>query len=150
MSKLSLDLPNVNPNDSTPINIPQAPGFRFSGDQTSLGYVLSQFIQLAFWIATFLVFIYFAWGVYEYIIAEGQKENLQKARKKILWSVTGFVILIMAIFVSMYARTIFPQVDEFYKSGGRTIQQSAPAGTYSATCGSDSYWDLKEQKCKPF
>jgi len=113
MSRISLNIPGL---DGSSTNIPQPPGFRFTGpDQTSLGYVVSEFIQLAFYVAGFLVFIWFAWGVFEYIIAEGQKESIAKARRRIIWSMVGFVALILAIFISIFARTIFPQVEQFYQ-----------------------------------
>jgi hypothetical protein len=68
MDKIALNVPGL----SGDTNIPNPEGLQFSGPaQTSAGYVLSQFLNLTFTIAIILSFIWFVWGAYEYIVAQG-------------------------------------------------------------------------------
>jgi len=71
-----------------------------------LGDALSIFGQVALYTGGFLMFFWAVWGVFDYLRAEGNKEGLAKARKKIQWAIVGFVILILAFFMSDIAQTI--------------------------------------------
>jgi hypothetical protein len=107
MKELALSLPSFGD-----INSP--PGLRFSGPGNStLGFVMSEFITLLFYAGAFLTFAYLTWGVFQYIIARGEKEQLAKARQRITWSLIGFIFLIASVFIAQYTRAIFPQVDRF-------------------------------------
>jgi hypothetical protein len=111
MDKIALNVPGF----TGDTNIPNPDGLQFSGPaQTSLGYVISQFLNLTFTLALVLTFIWFVWGAYEYMVAQGQKEALANARNRIKWSVIGFVVLIMAFLVGNYAPQIFPFIRTFY------------------------------------
>ncbi len=90
--------------------IPGPPGFKFanSDSQTSLGFVLSSFLNIVFLIAGFLMFYWLAWGVMQYIFAGGNKDALAKARARITWAITGFIILVISFAVSQYAQTLLP------------------------------------------
>src|SRR3990167_9483871 len=93
MTKLALSLPGwsgriYNP----PLNFP--------GSTTSLGDILTKFGEVALYVGGFMMFFWMAWGVFDYIRAEGNKEALAKARKRIQWAIAGFVILLMAFFMS--------------------------------------------------
>lgn len=48
------------------------------------------------------MFIWAAWGVFDYIRAEGNKEALAKARKRIQWAIVGFIILLFAFMISEF------------------------------------------------
>lgn len=72
----------------------------------TLGSVINQFLIVALYAGGFLTFFWAAWGVFDYIKAEGNKEVLAKARKRIQWALAGFVILVAAIFVSDYLKVI--------------------------------------------
>jgi len=96
MNKLALGLPTFS-------NI-QNPAPNFTGK--TLGEILTQFISLALYVAGFMMIFWFAWGVYEYILARGNKEGLAKARNRIWWALMGFIILISAVFISDYIRNV--------------------------------------------
>lgn len=110
--KLALELPGFN-------NISNPPDLRFSEsaakDSTQLGFIVGEFLALFLYIGFFLMFIWMAWGIFQYIIAQGKKEDLAKARSRIEWALWGFLVLIIAYFVGQYAPTIFPQVRDFTK-----------------------------------
>lgn len=103
MTKLALDLPwGIN---STPTNFGYNPASKFSGANSNLGYILTQFSEVALYAGGFLMFFWAAWGVFDYIRAEGNKEALAKARKRIQWAIVGFIILLFAFFISEFIQT---------------------------------------------
>lgn len=136
--KLALNLPGLKGDT----NIPNPEGLQFSGpEQTSFGYVASQFLNLIFYVAIFLAFIWFVWGAYEYMVAQGQKEALNAAKERIRYALVGFILLVVAFLVGNWAPTIFPFVRTFYEgevpqiqdgtrnnSNDRFTQPQCPAG----------------------
>lgn len=80
--------------------------FQDANGQITIGAAISRFAIVALYAGGVLMFIWAAWGVFDYIKAEGNKESLAKARKKIQWAVTGFIILIFAFFLSDYLQVI--------------------------------------------
>lgn len=110
MKQLALEIPWGNNSTAWIIN---TPGNSFSGDNANLGAVLSGFINIAFYIAGFMMFVWMVWGVYEYILARGNKEALAKARNRIWWALLGFMILALAVFISQYAQSLFPIARDF-------------------------------------
>lgn len=104
--KLALTLPW---SGTTP-NVTVSPGFTpkpaFNPEVTDLGWIITTFGQIALYVGGFLMFFWAAWGVFDYIRAEGNKEALAKARKKIQWAIVGFIILLLAFFISDTLRGI--------------------------------------------
>lgn len=92
-------------------SIPTSVGFNaanknFPTSSTTLGSFITELSTVAIYIGAFLMFFWAIWGVFDYLRAEGNKEALAKARKKIIWAISGFVILIMAFFVSSYLQAV--------------------------------------------
>lgn len=110
LKQLALDLPGFG-NVNNPQNL------RFSGaENTTLGYVLSEFFTVMFYGGAFLMLAYLAWGILAYIIARGEKEHLAKARQRINWAIIGFIFMIASVFIAQYAKSIFdtnPQIRNF-------------------------------------
>ena len=124
MDKIALALPGFG-------NIQNPPGLdtRFPmGPNTNLGSVMEQFIRLAIYVAGFMMIFWFAWGVYEYILARGNKEALAHARGRIWWSLLGFIILLSAVFINQYLQTILFAGSSFINP----IEKVCPPG--SAGC----------------
>lgn len=84
------------------------PGFENSGI-VDLGSFISTALNLAILVAAVLMFFWMIWGVFQYIYAGGDKENLGKARSRITMAIVGFIIVVIALFISQFARTIIPQ-----------------------------------------
>lgn len=98
--KLALTLPwNGSPIEISPGYTPRTE-VDPSNSAVTLGSVITPFGEIALYAGAFLMFFWALWGVFDYLRAEGNKEALAKARKKIQWAVAGFVILIMAFFIS--------------------------------------------------
>ncbi len=86
--------------------IQSAPGFK-SGEFTDLGSLLSGGLKLAFYLAAFLMVVWMIWGILEYILSAGKKEEIAKARGKIVWAIAGFIIVVMSFAVSQYYQEFF-------------------------------------------
>lgn len=115
-------------NDTTPgIGLPggkRVSPFPYLSDRLaegSLGSIISEFMIVVMYIAGFLSFIWFAWGVFEYIFAGGGKEGLGKARKRMTWAIVGFIIFVLSFALSQYVQTIFPT-----NSSLRDVREVAP------------------------
>lgn len=104
MNKLALSVPGFG-------NVLNPPGLKYSGGGggvgTDLGLIVSGFANIAFLIGGFLVLFWFTWGVFQYLVAQGEKEKLAQARSRITWSIFGFIFLVASFFLSQYASTIF-------------------------------------------
>jgi NADH:ubiquinone oxidoreductase subunit 6 (subunit J) len=65
-------------------------------------------LNVLFYVGAILVFAWLVWGVFAYILARGEKEDLAKARARIMWALIGFLFLIISFAISQYAQGIFP------------------------------------------
>lgn len=86
--------------------IKNSPATNFPTATTDLGQVITSFGEAALYIGGFLMFFWAVWGVFDYLLAEGNKEGLAKARKKIQWAIVGFIILLLAFFLSDLTKDI--------------------------------------------
>lgn len=77
-------------------------------DQATFGGILSPLLNIFFLIAFVLMFVWFVWGIFQYIFAGGDKEKLAKARSRITWAIVGFCVVILAFTIQKYAKEIFP------------------------------------------
>lgn len=62
-------------------------------------------LRLAFIIALLIVLVMFVWGAIEWIASGGDKENIDKARKRITNALIGLVILAVAFAIVNLAGT---------------------------------------------
>lgn len=92
----------VNP-QGCPNPISRIPG---ATNFNTLGDVISGFLNIIFYIAVFAAFYYLIWGAFNYIMAQGKKEDLAKARDKITWALVGLIIVILAYFMARFISEI--------------------------------------------
>lgn len=71
-----------------------------------LGSFLSPLLNIAFYIAVFLAFFWLIWGGFQYIMAQGKKEELQKATARITWAIIGLLVIMMAYLIAKFASEI--------------------------------------------
>lgn len=69
---------------------------------TKLGDVISGLLNIVFYVAVFVAFYYLIWGAFNYIMAQGKKEDLAKARDKITWALIGLVVVLLAYFIAKF------------------------------------------------
>lgn len=100
--KIALTLPGGD-------TIPNPSGLKTpSGGQfTDLASFLSPFLNIIFYIAIFLAFYFLVWGAFQYMMAQGNKEELQKARSRITYALIGLLVVILAYLITTYAAEIF-------------------------------------------
>jgi len=95
MKELALSLPGGNTIDSPVKNI------------TDLGGFISGLLNIAFYIAAFLSFYFLVWGAFAYLMAQGEKENLAKARARITYAIIGLMVVLLSFFIAQFAGEIF-------------------------------------------
>ena len=101
MSKLALTLPGNN--GPVPINPAANPATNFPAGSFELATAINAFMEVALYVGATLMFFWMVWGVFDYLKAEGNKEALAKARKRIQWAIAGFIILLASFFMSDFA-----------------------------------------------
>lgn len=85
-----------------------APPPNFKTQFTDLGSVVSGFLEIALFVAGFLFALWLTWGVFKYLTAEGNKEDLVKARNHMRWALVGFIVVLLAFSISRYIQNIIP------------------------------------------
>lgn len=100
MNKFALKLPGGN-------EIPQPKELTDKGF-VNLASLISPLLNIIFYIAAFLAFYYLIWGAFQYLMAQGKKEDLAKARSKITWALVGLMVVFLAYFIAKFGAEIFP------------------------------------------
>lgn len=72
----------------------------------SLGQLVSLGLEVAFYLSGFLLFIWMTIGAIQYILAEGEKEKLAKARARITYAFIGFIVVMLAFLISQYIEDV--------------------------------------------
>lgn len=98
MNKLALQLPGFSPLAS--------PVPSLKPEFTDLASFLSPILNIVFFVAVFLAFFYLVWGAFSYILAQGQKENLAKARARLSWAIIGMIVVLLAFFIAKFVSEI--------------------------------------------
>lgn len=98
--KLAIKLPGGN-EVSPPSELTQK-GF------TDVASFISPFLNIIFYIVTFITFYFLIWGAFAYIMARGNKEELSKARARITWAIVGLAVVFLSYSIARFASEIFP------------------------------------------
>ena len=98
MKYLTLNLPGGN-TVSPPADLNQ--------NFQNLGSLISPLLNIFFYVAAFLAFFWLVWGAFAYIMAQGQKENLAKARNRLTWAIMGLMVVLLAYFIARFVGEIF-------------------------------------------
>lgn len=100
------DLKNIFKNNPIPTASPPILDPFASG-----GNLIAGILEIAIYAAGFLAFFYLVWGAFQYIMASGKKEELQKARSRMTYAIIGLMVVLLAFFIMKYASEFFtPQV----------------------------------------
>ncbi len=111
---IALNIPGSTESVPDPYNVLS----RFNNIGNFLGGTPSNYglYDIILWISIVLMFTWMVWGVFQYLFAGGNKENLAKARSRITWAIVGFMIIVMAYTIQKYVKEFFtPQVTEEMK-----------------------------------
>lgn len=96
--KLALSLPGFNNVIDSPVK----------GKFTDLGSLLSGLLNIVFYAGMVIAFAWLVWGAFQYLMAQGKKEELAKARARITWAIIGLIIIFLAYLIAKFAAEIFP------------------------------------------
>lgn len=99
MYLFQITLPNGIGALQNPINKPEL---------ANIGGLVSQVINVLLILSAFLMLGWMSWGVFQYIFAGGNKEQLAKARQRLIYAVVGFLMVVIAFSVSRYVQDFFP------------------------------------------
>lgn len=69
---------------------------------TKLGDVISGLLNIIFYVVVFVAFYFLIWGAFNYIMAQGKKEDLAKARDRITWALIGLMVVLLAYFIAKF------------------------------------------------
>lgn len=84
----------------------------------NLSDILSGLLNIAFYAAVFAAFYFLVWGALAYIMAQGQKEDLAKARARITWALVGLMVILLAYFIARFVAEILgPNITGGIKGG---------------------------------
>ena len=84
--------------DGGTVNIGGVGGMPTGGVDT-LSNILSVGIGLLFIISVLLCLTFIIWGGFDWMTAGGNKENIQKARHKLIWAIVGIFVVFLAFFI---------------------------------------------------
>lgn len=68
---------------------------------------ITPLLDIVFFSAVFMAFFWLAWGAFAYIMAQGKKEDLAKARSRILWALIGLAVTLLAFFIAKFISEVF-------------------------------------------
>lgn len=77
---------------------------------TDLGSLITPLLNIIFYLAAFFTFYWLVWGAFQYILAQGKKEELAKAKAKITWAMIGLIVIFLAYIIAKFASEIFKDV----------------------------------------
>lgn len=72
-----------------------------------LASFISPLLNIAFYAAILFAFAWLIWGAFAYIMAQGKKEDLAKARARITWALLGLIFIFLAFLIAKFAGEIF-------------------------------------------
>jgi len=82
------------------------PDFAFSGEQGTIGSIVSEFIKYLFPLAGILLLLYFLYGGFGLMISGGEPKAVQSAKSKITNALVGFLIIFAAYWIVQILGTI--------------------------------------------
>lgn len=95
MKLLALQIPDANGN---PINIQGAGGMPQGGTDL-LPNIIGLVYELLILAAILLCFIYLFWGGVDWMMSEGNKQKIDRARQKIAFSIIGLLVVFIAFLI---------------------------------------------------
>ena len=111
---------------------------------TGLGPFASKILHASILIAGVLLLAYLIWGALDWLISEGNPEEVKKARGKILHATIGFALL-ASIYVLWRIAINFFGLQSWYSGGGATGGGNPPGP--SVVCNAQQEAQFNRQAC---
>ncbi len=103
------------PGQTSPIPTPAGLGSK-GISFNNLGDFVNAMFNVVVYACIFLAFYYLIWGAYQYMLSDGKKEDLAKARARITWALIGLIVMLLAYFIARYATESFLSRDALMNS----------------------------------
>lgn len=104
MNKLALNIPGFD-QVLSPTDVSKNPSV------TDLPTLISGLLDIAFFIAGFLMAFQVFNGAFRYLTAGDNKEEVAKARSRITWGIIGFLFVVISFAIAQYIEGIIPKQD---------------------------------------
>lgn len=78
------------------------PNFRFNN--ANLGIILSDLLNIVFYLGTFLAFIWIAMAALYWLFSAGDKEKIAKSKARITYALVGLIIIILAFLIKNFVQ----------------------------------------------
>jgi TRAP-type C4-dicarboxylate transport system permease small subunit len=75
--------------------------------QAGLGGIISLLLSFLYAIAAVILFFIFVWGGYDILTSQGNEEKLSSGSQKISSGVIGFILLVLAFFLTRIVAYVF-------------------------------------------
>jgi hypothetical protein len=82
------------------------PGFTFSGEQGTIGSIVSEFIKYLFPLAGILLLLYLIFGGFSLMTSGGDPKAVQSAKSKITNALVGFIIVFVSYWIVQILGTV--------------------------------------------
>ncbi len=82
------------------------PEFKFSGEQGTVGNIVSEFIKYLFPLAGILLLLYLLFGGFSLMTSGGDPKAVQDAKSKITNALIGFIIIFASYWIVQILGTI--------------------------------------------
>jgi hypothetical protein len=96
MKYIALQIPGANgaaQNFVGPKNIPTG------GGPLALASIIGTALELAVMVAVISCLFMFIWGGFDYLVSEGDKQKVAKARQRLAMAVIGLIVIFMSFFI---------------------------------------------------
>lgn len=99
-----LKLPNTTP--GAPDIVVEGP-LRPELAQAGVGGIISLLLSFLYAFAAVILFFMFVWGGYDILTSQGSEEKMSSGSQKIASGVIGFILLVLAFFVTRIVAYVF-------------------------------------------
>ncbi|HLL60962.1 MAG TPA: pilin [Candidatus Nitrosocosmicus sp.] len=73
----------------------------------NIGDLVNKFTDFLYPIAGVLLFLYLAWGGFDFLLSRGDKERVEKGKAKITAAIIGFILLVLSYVLVRIIASVF-------------------------------------------
>ncbi len=80
--------------------------FSVDAPQAAFSSWIAKNLNIAFIVATLMVFLYLIWGAFEWISSSGEKGKLESARNRMMHAAMGLIVLAATVAIFIFIQSI--------------------------------------------
>lgn len=105
MKKLALTIPGLSGSIE---RVNGFPNLKPELSAADLAFVVSQAFRIIIMVGGGVMIFWLSWGIFQYIFSGGKKEDLAKARSRIIYALVGFLLLLISLALQQFLEGILP------------------------------------------